>query len=144
MKENKNIEFLNSIYQIAEMGVIGINDIIDKVKKSEFREFLESRKNEYEEVLNESEVILSAYGAKEKELGKMTRLSSKMMSEAKTLNNSDDKVISDMMIKGTTKGIKKIETKMNEYDEKDKEAYELSLKLLRILKNNIERLKIYL
>ena len=74
----------------------------------------------------------------------MTRLSSKMMSEAKTLNNSDDKVIADMMIKGTTKGIKKIETKMNEYDEKDKEAYELSLKLLRILKNNIERLKIYL
>lgn len=144
MKENKNIEFLNSIYQIAEMGVIGINDIIDKVKKSEFREFLESQKNEYEEVLNESEVILSAYGAKEKELGKMTRLSSKMMSEAKTLNNSDDKVIADMMIKGTTKGIKKIETKMNEYDEKDKEAYELSLKLLRILKNNIERLKIYL
>ena len=66
MKENKNIEFLNSIYQIAEMGVIGINDIIDKVKKSEFREFLESQKNEYEEVLNESEVILSAYGAKEK------------------------------------------------------------------------------
>lgn len=144
MKENKNIEFLNSIYQIAEMGVIGINDIIDKVKKSEFREFLESQKNEYEEVLNESEVILSAYGAKEKELGKMTRLSSKMMSEAKTLNNSDDKVLADMMIKGTTKGIKKIETKMNEYDEKDKEAYELSLKLLRILKNNIERLKIYL
>ena len=126
------------------MGVIFINDIIDKVKKSEFREFLESQKNEYEEVLNESEVILSAYGAKEKELGKMTRLSSKMMSEAKTLNNSDDKVIADMMIKGTTKGIKKIETKMNEYDEKDKEAYELSLKLLRILKNNIERLKIYL
>lgn len=144
MKDNKNIKFLNTIYQISEMGVIGINDVIDYVKQSKFREFLESQKNEYQEVMNECESIFSSYGAQEKELGAMTKINSKMMSEMKLMKNKEDSIIADMMIKGTRKGITKIEDAMNGYDEKDKEAYALSEKLLRILTNNIERLKIYL
>ena len=144
MKNNKNIEFLNSIYQISEMGVIGINDVIDKVKRSEFREFLESQRREYDEVLNECETILTSYGAKEKELGKMVKMNSKVMSEMKLFKNDDDTVIAKMMAEGTTKGIVKLEEAMNTYNDSDEEAVELAEKLLRILKNNIERLKIYL
>lgn len=144
MKGNKNIEFLNSIYQISEMGVIGINDVIDKVKRSEFREFLESQRREYDEVLNECETILTSYGAKEKELGKMVKMNSKVMSEMKLFKNDDDTVIAKMMAEGTTKGIVKLEEARNTYNDSDEEAVLLADKLLRILKNNIERLKIYL
>ncbi len=144
MKDNKNIEFLNSVYQICEMGVIGINDVIDKVSKSEFRAFLESQRKEYDEILNESETIFSSYGAKEKELGKMVKVNSKVMSEMKLLKNNDDAVIAKMMSEGTNKGIMKLEGAMNTYNEEDKEAYELAEKLLTTLKNNIDGLKIYL
>ena len=64
MKENKNIEFLNTIYQITEMGVIGIDDVFSKVSKADFREFLEEQKKEYNTILEESEKVLSSYGAK--------------------------------------------------------------------------------
>ena len=144
MKDNKNIEFLNSIYQISEMGVIGINDVIDKVKRSEFREFLESQRREYDEVLNKCETILTSYGAKEKELSKMVKMNSKVMSEMKLFKNDDDTVIAKMMAEGTTKGIVKLEEARNTYNDSDEEAVLLADKLLRILKNNIERLKIYL
>lgn len=144
MKENKNIEFLNSIYQIVEMGVIGINDVIDKVSKSEFRDFLENQKKEYEEILKESENLFSSYGAKEKVLGKMVKMNSKVMSEMKLMKDKDDTVIAKMMAEGTTKGIEKLEKTMNTYNESDKEAYALSEKLLSTLKNNIEGLKQYL
>lgn len=108
MKENKNIEFLNTIYQIVEMGVIGINDVIDKVKKSEFRTFLESQRQEYDEILNESETIFASYGAKEKELGKMVKINSKVMSEVKLMKNKEDSEIAKMMVEGTSKGIVKL------------------------------------
>lgn len=144
MKDNKNIEFLNSIYQIVEMGIIGINDVMDKVSKSEFRTFLENQKKEYDDILKESETIFTSYGAKEKELGKMAKISSKMMSEMKLMKNNDDTVIVEMMVEGTNKGITKLESAMSTYNEEDEEAYKLAEKLLSTLKNNIEGLKIYL
>lgn len=144
MKNNKNIEFLNTIYQIAEMGVIGINDVIDKAKKSEFRTFLEEQKKQYDEILNESEMIFTSYGAQEKEIGKMAKVNSKVMSEMKLMKNKEDSEIAKMMVEGTTKGITKLESAMNAYNENDEEAVQLAEKLLASLKNNIEDLKIYL
>ena len=144
MKDNKNIEFLNSIYQICEMGVIGINDVIDKVSKSNFRDFLENQRQEYDEIVNESENIFASYGAKEKELGKMVKMNSKIMSEVKLMKNKDDYEIAKMMAEGTTKGIEKLESAMNAYNESDEEAYKLAEKLLASLKNNIEGLKEFL
>lgn len=144
MKDNQNIEFLNSIYQICEMGVIGINDVIDKVSKSTFRDFLENQRKEYDEIVNESENIFASYGAKEKELGKMVKMNSKIMSEVKLMKNKDDREIAKMMAEGTTKGIEKLEIAMNSYNESDQEAYTLAEKLLASLKNNIKGLKEFL
>ena len=144
MKENKNIEFLNTIYQIVEMGVIGINDVFDKVEKAEFREFLESQKKEYNTILEESEKILTSYGAKEKELGKMVKISSKMHADMKLMKKKEDSVIAEMMIEGTTKGIEKITNAIHLYNEQDKEAVELAEKLRKTLENNITGLKRFL
>lgn len=144
MKDNKNIAFLNTMYQIVEMGVIGINDVIDKVKKSEFRTFLESQRKEYDEIMTECETIFASYGAKEKEIGKMAKVNSKVMSEMKLMKNKEDSEIAKMMSEGTSKGIVKLESAMNAYNESDEEAVKLAEKLLASLKNNIEGLKIYL
>ena len=144
MKDNKNIAFLNTIYQITEMGVIGINDVFDKVSKAEFRSFLEEQKKEYNAILESSEKILSSYGAKEKELGKMVKMNSKMMAEMKLMTNKDDKIIAKMMVEGSTKGVTKIVEAMNSYNDEDEEVKKLGEKLLKTLENNIEDLKIYL
>ncbi len=144
MKENKNITFLNSIYQISEMGVIGINDVIDKIKKQKFREFLEEQRKEFDEIVNECEQLFISYGAKEQEIGKMTRMSSKMMAQMRLMNKKEDEVIAQMMSKGLTKGITKLEEAMNKYNDEDEEALLLADKLRQTLKNNLEGLKIYL
>ena len=135
MKENKNITFLNSIYQISEMGVIGINDVIDKIKKQKFREFLEEQRKEFDEIVNECEQLFISYGAKEQEIGKMTRMSSKMMAQMRLMNKKEDEVIAQMMSKGLTKGITKLEEAMNKYNDEDEEALLLADKLRRTLKN---------
>ena len=115
-----------------------------KAKKEKFRELLEHQRDEYNTILKESEQIFLAYGAKERELGKMVKMNSKMMSEAKLFKKDDDSTIAKMMIEGTMKGIKKLESCISTYNEEDEEAYDLSLKLLDMLKHNIRDLKIYL
>ncbi len=94
------------------------------------KKFLEDQRNEYDEILTESETIFSSYGAKEKELGKMVKMNSKVMSEMKLMKNKEDSEIAKMMAEGTSKGIVKLESAMNAYDEEDKEAYKLAQKLL--------------
>ena len=138
MKENSNIIFLNTIYQICEMGVIGINDVIDKISKIEFRNILEKIKKEYNTIIDESEVLFSSYGAKEKELGPIVKINSKLLSEIKLVKNKEDSKIARMVIEGIGTGIDNLEHARNIYNEEDKEIDNLATKLLSILKNNIK------
>ena len=78
------------------------------------------------------------------EIGKMTRMSSKMMAQMRLMNKKEDEVIAQMMSKGLTKGITKLEEAMNKYNDEDEEALLLADKLRQTLKNNLEGLKIYL
>lgn len=144
MKDNDNINFLNEIYQIVEMGIVGIDDVIDKISQEEFRNFIIDQRTEFAEIKKECESIYTSYGAKEKNLSKMVKLNSKIVSEVKLMKDDDDKVIAKMMGKGTNTGITKLTDAMNTYNESDKEAYNLAEKLLDTLKNNIEGLKRYL
>ncbi len=143
MKDNKNIKFLNSIFKTCEMGVVGINDVIDKVKQEDFRGFLQEQKDEYNNIIKETREIFTSYGSEEKELNTMVKKMSEMMSEAK-LAGKDDSMVAKMMMEGTNKGIIKINKALNEYDGTDKEIVALSQKLIKTLENNINGLKTYL
>jgi len=143
-ENNKNVDFLNVIYKISEMGIIGIDDVIDKVEKREFREFLMEQREEYNEILKESEHLFDAYGMKEKELGTMTKVNSKVMSEVKLMTNDSDEVVAKMMMEGTNKGIIKINKAINENNVEDEEALKLAQKLIKVMEHNLDELKIYL
>lgn len=144
LKDNKNIDFLNTIYKTSEMGIIGINDVIDKSSKEEFRNLLNEQKDDYNEILQDAIKLYTAYGMEEKELNAFIKMNSKVMSEMKLMTNSSDETIAKMMMEGTNKGIIKINKTMNENPDADEEAVKLAKKLLKIMEHNMEDLKIYL
>lgn len=144
LKENKEIDFLNSIYKISEMGVVGINDVIEKIEKENFRDILNSQREEYNKILKKAEELFTSFGQQEKELGVLPKVNSKVMSEMKLLTNRSDETIAKMMMEGTNKGIIKIRKAMNENENADKEILELAEKLIQFLEHNLEELKIYL
>lgn len=143
-ENNKNVDFLNTIYKISEMGIIGIDDVIDKVENANFKEFLMEQREEYDKILRESEKIFDDYGMKEKELGTIAKVNSKVMSEVKLMTNDSDDIIAKMMIEGTNKGVIKINKAINENKVEDEEALSLSKKLIEVMEHNLEKLKIYL
>ena len=146
MKKNmsEEVEFLNYIYKNAEMGVIGIDNIITKVKDENFEKLLKSQRNEYENICVEAESILKKYGKKNEEVGTMAKVSTKVMSEMALLKENSTQNIAKMMIEGTNKGIIEIVEKINAYNNSDAEIVVLANKLKNTLEKNIEELKKYL
>lgn len=142
--EDQNVEYLNCIYKNANMGIIGIDDIIEKVNSSEFEKVLNNEKNEYDAICREAINILKKYGKKEEDVSNLAKVSTKIMSEMKLLKETTDEVIAKMMIEGTNKGIIEVSEKINSYDNSDSEIVLLLNKLSELLKNNIEELKKYL
>lgn len=144
LKENKNVDFLNTIYKTSEMGIVGINDVIDKAQKEEFRDFLNEQREEYNKILKKAEELFTSFGMQEKELSAFVKANSKVMSEMKLITNGSDETIAKMMMEGTNKGVIKINKAMNENKEVDQEVNDLAQDLLTVMEHNLEELKIYL
>lgn len=142
-KKNDNIIFLNLIIQNAQMGIIGIDTVLKKIKDEKIAKIISKQRKEYETLLNDAKEILLKYGADEEKIGKVKELTSKMMSEAMTVS-ADDKKIVKLMMEGNQKGVIEIQEKLNAYQDKDEEIVKLAEKLLATEEHNREEFKEYL
>ncbi len=143
----ENVEFLNLIYQNAEMGLIGIDAVMDKVESEEIAKVINEQRKEYEKFCNDAERILAKkFGAKEEEISALKKLASKIMSEAMTINK-DEKNIVKLMMEGNEKGVIAIKEKLNMYKDKesiDEEVINLAEKLYATEEHNREEFESYL
>ncbi len=142
--ENKEVEFLNYIYKGADMGVIGIDNVIVKVQNEKLENLLKTEREEYENIKKEAENILKKYGRQTEEVGTMAKMSTKMMSEMEMLKDNSDQTIAKMMMEGSNKGVIEITEKINGYDVEDAEIVVLANKLKSTIENNIDDLKKFL
>ena len=144
MEKNENIEFLNYIYQNAEMGVIGIDNIENNIDNKDLEKVIEEQRADYEKIMEETLEIFKKYGREKTDLNAMAKMSSKMMSKWKLAKDSTSQAIAKMMIEGSNKGIIEITEKINAYQDKDEEIKNLANKLLEIEQKNLENLKKFL
>lgn len=144
MRENEDLKYLNKLYQCAEMGVIGIDSVIEKAKKEDLRTALQSQKNEYDRLCEEVVSVLKKYGCEEEKLGMMAKKSSEMMSEMKTKIDNSDSQIAKMMMEGNNKGIIEVTKMKNEYTGEDEEIKSLIEEFLKVEQDNLEEMKKYL
>jgi len=142
---NKDVEFLDYIYQNAEMGLIGIDQIIERVDNEELEHLILEQRSEYAHIMEDAKEIYKKYGKDEKELSKLTKISSNIMTEMMMLaKKGETNVIAKMMIEGSNKGIIAITEKLNKYENSDEEIKSLAEKLLATEQHNLDELKKYL
>ena len=142
-RQNKNIIFLNLIYQNAQMGLIGIDTVIKKVENNKIAKLIQEQRKEYEKFLEDAKSILTKYVAKEEEISKLKELSSKAMAEVMTMNKGD-KEIAKLMMEGNQKGVLEITAELNQYEGDDEEILNLAKRLLETEEHNREEFKQYL
>ena len=140
----KDAEFLNYIYQNAKMGVIGIDNIKDKIFDDELKNIIATQKKEYQKIADDASSILNELGLTEKDVSKMAKVSTYVMANLEMLKDDSSSNIAKLMIEGSNKGIIEINKNLNSYNNMNSKIVKLAKKLLATEQHNIYELKIYL
>lgn len=140
----ENTDFLNYIYQNAQMGVVGINDITSAIEDEKLTKVIEEQLQDYQDIMKECLEIFKKYGQEKEDIGTMAKVSSYMMSKMKLMKDSSTNNITKMMIEGSNKGIIEITEKLNNYNGNDEEIKDLAQKLLDTEQKNLDNLKEFL
>lgn len=141
---DKNTELLNYIYQNAEMGKDTISQLIDITEDEEFKKLLECQCNEYKHIFDLANQKLEKLNKEGKNLNTLSKISTYIMINLKTLTNKTPSHISEMLIQGSTMGIIDATKRIKDYDNSDEEILQLAKKLLTFEERSIEEYKKFL
>ena len=142
---NANAELLNFVYQNSQMGVDSLQQLLDIVKKEDFKEYLEKQLVGYEEFHKQAKEKLNANNLDEKGLNTFEKVRTYLMINVQTMMNKTDSHIAEMLVIGSNMGIVDAIKKINAYKEDaEKDIVELMENLLRFEEKNVEKLKSYL
>ncbi|MBU3181236.1 hypothetical protein [Clostridium psychrophilum] len=141
---NSNIEFLNYIYQNSEMGKSTISELMNIVKDEPFKKNLESQLKEYTEIFSASSDLIKQSKETSKGIGAVTKLTSYIIINIKTLTNKTPSHISQMLIQGSTMGIIDVTKHLKEYKDANKNIKDLADRLLKFEQQNVEEMKKFL
>ena len=135
----KDIELLQYVHETAEMGILGLQDIVGQVQTAKLKKSLQGQIAEYQTIASEA-----AKGTAPKDPSLMARLSSEVMSTMQTLADSSDSKIAEMTIKGNNMGITKGLKHLHDYEGNDRQVRSLAEKLLSTEQANVEQMKPFL
>ena len=136
----KNIELLNVLYQNAEMGIIGIEDVLYKAHHPKLLKELEIEKKEYQKIIKYVKKMLKIEHGQSKPINMLAKISSSLYSDLKLMKNESDKLIIKMMIEGSYKSIGILTTKKLEYDNASRDIIELLDLFVKTLNRNVDNL----
>ena len=145
MAENKRTaEFLNKVYQNAQMASDSITTVSQKVKDKNLLSDLQTQHQQYTAISSKATTEL----ANANELP----ADSNIMQQAMTwggiqLNTAFDKTpdhIAEMMIQGSTMGIIDMSRTLKQYNDIPQNIKALGYELITVEENNVQRMKSYL
>ena len=114
METNTNL--LNVIYENADMGIIGIDKVLEKTNNPKLQKELLKERKYYLKVVKDVKKMIKDNHGSVNEVSMFAKISSEVYSDIKLINNDSDKIIIQMMIEGIYKSIGILKTKKIEYN----------------------------
>lgn len=144
MEYSDSIKLLRECDAGVQMGVDSITDVLDDVRSSELREFLNTCKTEHEGLRDEIQRELLSRG----DDGKMPNPFAKGMSKIKTGLNmaamKSDETVAKLMTEGCNMGIESLSKYLNQYASADERAQKLAKKLIDAEERLCVKMRAYL
>ena len=134
---------LNHIRQTTEMGVDGIDSVIQYADGT-FRQALDQQRTEYNKIHSSADQLLRKHGGRPEDVSAFAKWSSELSSGVKTMMDSSQSNIADMMIRGNTMGVTKGMQTMRECNVSDTAVTSLANKLIATEQANINQMKKFL
>lgn len=128
---------LSDIIKTSQMGISGINVVMDKTSQPALRQALKVQRREYSDIEQQAKLLAQRKGWKIDQIKPITRRMGAMMSKTQLLMGEPDSKIAGMMIQGNTRGMLLSLKNMRRCNQPDSQVAELAQKLLDTEKNNI-------
>ena len=138
----EEIKALEEIEKIVSMGIIGIDEVLEKVSSKVLSKTLVDAKKKYLVFKNDVGKYLQELGQESKEINIFVKTFNEMYTNLSLLNGNDSKIVK-MLIEGTNKGILHLEMILNKELE-DEKVKKFATELLDVLEFQIKEWKKYL
>lgn len=132
---------LNDIIKTSQMGINGINVVMDKTRQPALRQALKVQRREYSDIEQQAKLLAQRKGYKINQIKPITRRMGAIMSKGQLLVGEPDSKIAGMMIQGNTRGMILSLKNMRRCDQPDQQVAELAQKLLETEKHNIDSME---
>ncbi len=139
-----DILVLNNIYKIVDMGIIGIDDVLTKIKSKVIEKVFIDERKEYNLIRIEAIKLLGDYEQPAKGISKVGKISSNIMTNMELINNVTDEKIVKMMLQGTFNGVIELSAILNKKELTNPKIINLANRLMDTLEHNICDVKKYL
>ena len=136
-------ELLQYVYKTADMGVEGINAVLDYAESPELKKVLRDQKSEYVRYKDQAGKMLAAMDENFSGANPIAKISSYAMATGKLMMDRSSSKIAEMTIQGNSMGVSKTIKHLHDYPTHD-DARKLTEQLLATEKANIEQLKPFL
>lgn len=135
------INALNEMYKVVEMGIIGIDNVYEKLEDKTLVKTMLDAKKKYQVYKVDLAKMLNSYGEDKKGINVFIKMFNDIHTSVDLINKDDMKII-EMLIEGTNKGILKLEEILNEDLEND--VIDIARNILKLLEFQIKKWKEYL
>ena len=137
-------KLLNDVYQNARMGMQAIPHLMNMTEDPEFRSVLDNQLTEYTKISDKASEMLKKRCVTPEDVSPVSKVSSYVMTEMKTLTDKSPSKMAEMMIQGSSMGITTMIKAIHDHPKADKNVTNLAERLVEIEERNIRELREYL
>ena len=132
MIEQDTIKLLRECDAGVKMGISSIDDVLDHVKKEDFRRKLTKCREEHEDLQMKILQELEKYQDDGKNPNPIAKGMSWMKTNMKLSMEDSDATISDLMTDGCNMGVKSLNRYLNQYEAADEVSKDMAKRLIHL------------
>lgn len=143
-RDGDTVKLLRECDAGIKMGEKSIEDVLDNVSDSHFRELLAKCKTEHERLGVEVGELLGEHADDGKEPNPLATGMSWVKTNAKLMANPSDATVADLMTDGCNMGVKSLSRYLNQYKSADEKSKAIAEKLVNLELRLTEDIRCYL
>ena len=132
MIEQDTIRLLRECDAGVKMGISSIDDVLDHVRKEEFRKKLSKCRQEHEELQDRILQELEKYQDDGKDPNPIAKGMSWMKTNMKLSMEDSDATIAGLMTDGCNMGVKSLNKYLNQYQAADEQSKDIAKRLINL------------
>ncbi len=144
MENDDTIKLLKECDSGTKMAVSSIDEVMDRIQKSELKDVLRESREHHEKLGNELHSLLIKNDSEEKDPNPMAKGMSWLKTNMKMSMNESDETVAELITDGCDMGVKSLYRYMNQYQAADEPSRNICKRLITIEEKLRDDLRAYL